>query len=327
MLDGYSGHISFLDFENGDTQLYAGGDDETIRIWTPGAGTAGKVCAHTSLVPANMSLSNDGVIGAVSLPDGEVELWNLHDSTKLATIVFPGTGGWLVYTPDGLFEASENAWKNVDFRFKNQTTNVSPVEGYFQNYFDPGLLSAVLAGQTDPHPADPETLDRNAPAVALTQLSMTQGSASLDTSTPNGELTLKPATVRFRLEANPTDPIGKITNLKLYQNGLLVKDWLRRLNSDSAHAVIEEFEVSMVGGPNHISAVAFNQDGIQSQESTWDLPSDKILGMTPFSTLFVLAVGVSDYQDQRYHLDFPASDATRGSIIGIEAKRLNLCSR
>jgi WD40 repeat protein len=310
MLRGYSGHISFLNFVNGDAQLYTGGDDETIRVWAPGAGTAGKVCAHTSLVPANMSLSKDGVIGAVSLPDGEVELWNLHDSTKLANIVFPGTGGWLVYTPDGLFEASENSWKDVYFRFKGQTTNVSPIEGYFQNYFDPGLLSALLIGQIDPHPADPETLDRKTPAVTLTQLSMTQGGFSLDTTTPNGELTLTPATVRFRLEASPTDSVGRVSNLKVYQNGLLVKDWHRSLNINSAHAVVEEFEIPMVTGPNHISAVAFNQDGIQSQEKTWDLPSDKILRMTPFSTLFVLAVGVSEYQDQRYHLDFPASDAT-----------------
>jgi WD40 repeat protein len=310
MLGGYSGHISFLDFENGNTRLYAGGDDETIRVWTPEAGTDGKICAHTSLVPANMSLSNDEVIGAVSLPDGEVELWNLHNSTKLANIVLPGTGGWLVYTPDGLFEASENAWNDVDFRFKNQTTNASPVEAYFENYFDPGLLSALLAGETDPRPADPATLDRNEPAVTLSQLSMSQGSFLLDATTPNSEPTFNAATVRFRVEATPTDPTGKVSNLKIYQNGMLVKDWHRHLNSNSTHAAVEEFEISMVAGSNHISAVAFNQDGIQSQERTWDLPLDKILRMSPFSTLFVLAVGVSEYQDRRYNLDFPASDAT-----------------
>jgi WD40 repeat protein len=310
MLRGYSGHISFLSFADGDAQLYTGGDDETIRVWSPRAGTMGKVCAHTSLVPANMSLSKDGIIGAVSLPDGEVEIWNLHDSTKLADIVFPGSGGWLVYTPDGLFEASENAWKNVAFRFANQTTNIAPIEGYFENYFDPGLLSGVLLGQADPHPADPATLDRKAPAVTLSQLSMTQGSFTLDAATPNSELTLTPSSVRFRVEAKPVDATGKVSNLKVYQNGLLVKDWHRRLNSGSTRSVVEEFEIPMVAGANHISAVAFNQDGIQSQESAWDLPQDKIVRMTPFSTLFVLAVGVSEYQDRRYQLEFPASDAT-----------------
>jgi WD40 repeat protein len=310
MLRGYSGHISFLDFEDGDAQLYSGGDDETIRVWAPGAETAGRICAHTSLVPANMSISKDGVIGAVSLPDGEVELWNLHESTKLANIIFPSTGGWLVYTPDGLFEASENSWKNVDFRFKGQTTNVVSLEGYFENYFDPGLLSALLVGQTDPRPADPETLDRSTPAVTLSQLSMIQGSFSLDTTRPNSELALNPATVRFRLEARPTDTVGKISDLKIYQNGLLVKSWHIPLSSDPTHAVVEEFEISMVAGSNHISAVAFNEDGIQSPETTWDLPQDKILRMSPLSTLFVLAVGVSEYQDGRYNLDFPASDAT-----------------
>lgn len=307
MLTGYSGHISFLNFENGDAQIYAGGDDGTIRVWAFGAGAVGKVCAHTSLVPANMSLSTDRIIGAVSLPDGEVELWNLHNSRKLATIVFPGTGGWLVYTPEGLFEASENAWKDVYVRFKNQTTNLSPVESYFQNYFDPGLVSALLAGQTDPRPADPETLDRNAPTVTLTQVSLTTGSASF--SGPNGEMVIQPTTVRFRLEATPTSPAGKVSNVKVYQNGLLVKDWHRRLSNNATRTAVEEFEIPMVAGENYISAVAFNQDGIQSQEKTWNLPQDKVLTMSPFSTLFVLAVGVSDYRDNRYHLDFPASDA------------------
>jgi WD40 repeat protein len=161
LLTGYTGHISFLDFEKKDTQLYSGGDDETIRNWHIGVKTEGSVSAHTSLVPAGMAVSENGDMGAVSLPDGQVELWNLHDSsTKLATIVFPGTGGWLVHTSEGLFEASENAWKDANFRFENRAKNVAPIEGYFSNYFDPGLLSDILSGETTPHPADPVKLDR-----------------------------------------------------------------------------------------------------------------------------------------------------------------------
>ena len=57
----------------------------------------------------------------------------------------------------------------------------------------------------------------------------------------------------------------------------LVKDWHRHLNSNAGRTAIEEFEIPMVAGENRISAVAFNQDGIQSQESTWNLSQDKVL--------------------------------------------------
>lgn len=308
MLRGYSGHISFLDFENHDVQLYSGGDDGTIRMWTPGSSSDSKICAHTRLVPAGMSLSKDGIIGAISLPDGEVELWNLRDSGQLVTIDFPGSGGWLVHTPEGLFEASEDAWKDADFRFESQTTNVAPIEGYFQNYFEPGLLSDLLADEVEPHPADPAKLDRKSPDVALIELSMTSPSTSWGSS-PGAELTITPAHVRFRVEATPATPKGRVSNIKIYQNGLLVKNWRGRMSGSSTGVVSEEFDLPMTAGPNHISAVAFNEDSVQSQEKVWDLPDSKILAMHPRSTLFVLAVGVSTYQDQRYNLPFPASDA------------------
>jgi uncharacterized caspase-like protein len=214
-----------------------------------------------------------------------------------------------VYTPEGLFEGSENAWKEVSFRFKGQTTNISPLEGYFEHYFDPGLLSSVLIGQFDPHPADPESMDRKAPIVTLTQLSTKQTTISVDPTSLDTSILIHTPVVHFRLNAEAGDAEGRVSNLKVYQNGLLVKDWRNRLSNRASRSAVQEFDLTMDVGANHIAAVAFNQDGIQSKEKTWDLPENSGLTMHPFSTLYVLAVGVSQYQNQRFNLDFPASDA------------------
>jgi caspase domain-containing protein len=54
--------------------------------------------------------------------------------------------GWLVVTPDGLFDGSANAMHLVAWR-SNSTSDVVPLDSFFTDFYRPALLAQVMSGQ------------------------------------------------------------------------------------------------------------------------------------------------------------------------------------
>lgn len=80
-------------------------------------------------------------------------IWEASSGDKLATLVnLSGAlnsrgSDWLVVTPDGLFDGSPAAWKQILWRFGGNTFDVMPAETYFNEFYYPGLLGEVMAGK------------------------------------------------------------------------------------------------------------------------------------------------------------------------------------
>jgi len=54
---------------------------------------------------------------------------------------------WLVVTPDGLFDGSPAAWKQILWQFGGNTFDVMPAETFFNEFYYPGLLAELMAGK------------------------------------------------------------------------------------------------------------------------------------------------------------------------------------
>lgn len=73
--------------------------------------------------------------------DGTIKIWNIKTGGEVATISFPGSMEWVVSTPDGLFDATEGAMRQMYFRIG---TEVIELEQLKERYFEPGLLQKIL---------------------------------------------------------------------------------------------------------------------------------------------------------------------------------------
>lgn len=73
--------------------------------------------------------------------DGTMKIWNIITGEEAATISFPGSMEWVVSTPDGLFDATEGAMRQMYFRIG---TEVIELEQLKERYFEPGLLQKIL---------------------------------------------------------------------------------------------------------------------------------------------------------------------------------------
>jgi len=51
-----------------------------------------------------------------------------------------------VFTPDGLFDGSPKAWHQILLRVGPKPSDLAPVEIVFNEFYDPGLLTEIMAG-------------------------------------------------------------------------------------------------------------------------------------------------------------------------------------
>jgi hypothetical protein len=68
-----------------------------------------------------------------------------------------------VVSPDGLFDGSPSAWKQILWQFGGNTFDVTPAETFFNEFYYPGLLAELMAGKKPRAPKNISQLDRRQP--------------------------------------------------------------------------------------------------------------------------------------------------------------------
>ncbi len=285
--DGF-GAISF----SHDGNFMAGGlHRNMVRIWNLKTGDAVATFeGHSDAISAT-AFNPSGEIVASASADGTTRLWRIRDLAPLCTVVSMNRGkDWAVFAPDGRFDGTETAWKQIQWRFSDRLDDVASAEAFFGDFFTPGLLGDVLQGRPAPaqHIADK---DRRSPMV---QLSSKAGGA--------------PDRVSLSIVAreSPADQAHKrgsgVRDLRLFRNGLLVGYWPGEVGS------AKTIDLPLAAGKNRFKAYAFNRDNVKSE----DAPEIVIEG--PASTsgkprLYIVGIGVDNYSNADFKLQYAVADA------------------
>jgi hypothetical protein len=88
----------------------------------------------------------------------EISIFDKNCNKLLSLFAFENND-WLVTTPDGFFDGTPNAQKQILWRLNNNTFDTVPVEAFYYEYFYPGLLKKILAGEKPelPQNANPKS--------------------------------------------------------------------------------------------------------------------------------------------------------------------------
>ncbi|MGH9846096.1 MAG: caspase family protein, partial [Blastocatellia bacterium] len=251
-----------------------------------------KLSGHT-LPASSIAFSEDGRLIVTGSEDGSARLWNGQSGELMATLVhLNGGADWLVVTPDGLFDGTPGAWNQILWRFSQNIFDVTPVEVYFSDFFYPGLLAEIHAGNPPRAAKDVTQKDRRQPQVAV---SLTEGQSGAARN------------VKVKLEVSEPAPGAGARDLRLFRNGTLVKVWRGDLLKGQPRAAFEA-QLPIVAGENRITAYAFNRDNVKSSDASVVVAGAETLRRK--GVAYVLAFGVNQYANAQYNLRYAVADAT-----------------
>ena len=311
--DEQSGPVTTLGISN-DSRLLAAGYATKIDIFEVASGKTIRTLPHAGRV-VSLSFSPDGRFLVALGGNNDKEIWETSTGEKLATLVNLGSAtntrenDWLVVTPDGLFDGSPTAWRQILWEFGGNTFDVTPVETFFNEFYYPGLLAELMAGKKPRAPKNISQLDRRQPEIKLT----TKDGGGRD------GISERHVMVKIELAEKPADKDHNsgsgVRDVRLFRNGALVKVWRGDVLKGQPSVTLEA-NLSIVAGANHLSAYAFNRDNVKSMDASLDLTGANSLARK--GTAYVLAIGVNVYSNEHYNLKFAVADST---VFGQEVQR------
>jgi hypothetical protein len=298
-IKGHGKGITDVAFSRDAKLIASAGSDNTIKIWDVASQRELRtLTGHTANIES-MDFSPDGKLLASASDDGSTFLWDTTTGEHLLTLISLDDGGeWMVVTPEGLFDGTPQSWNQILWRYNQDTFNVAPVEWFFNEFYYPGLLADIFAGKR-PHVAqDISKKDRRQPIV---KLSVSGASENISSRTVKVKIDIGDAA------ADKEHPQGSgARDLRLFRNGSLIKVWHSDALKGQATTSLEE-EITVVAGPNRLTAYAFNNDNVKSKDANLLLTGSDSLKRA--GTAWVIAVGVNDYVNSQYNLKYAVADA------------------
>jgi WD40 repeat protein/uncharacterized caspase-like protein len=305
VLHTLTGHTNFpaaLAFQTDGKTLVTGSWDRTVKLWNVATGKLIRTLAgHTNDVDS-IALGRDGKTILSGSDDGSVRVWDFATGAEVAQLIGSGKKDWLVVTADGLFDGSPDAWSQLFWRLSPALRDIAPLESFFNEFYYPGLLGKIVAGER-PRPAqDISGRDRRQPNLSL---SLANESDALET--------LKTREVTLRI--NISNALAGAQDVRLFRNGSLVKlfrgDVLKGKNSATLEA-----SVPIIAGENRLTAYAFNRDNVKSGDARLTLSGAESLKRK--GTAYILTVGVNEYANPEFNLRYAVPDAL---MFGAEISR------
>ena len=235
-----------------------------------------------------VNISHDGLKVVAAYGDGTLHWYRLQDGRELfGAFLLPDHNQWAVWTPQGYFDASEGADELIGWHLnqgKNSTALFYPASRFFEEFYRPYLIQEIIAKtRTDQEIIEEEQIHPRVQIESFKKPPLINILSPLDNQTFNEDMTA----VTFEV----IDQGGGIEEILIYLNGKLFTRLTENLNQGK---VTQTLNLKLLSGDNQIKIKALNREHTESNptEITIHCNKEKLL-----PKLYILAVGVSDYED------------------------------
>jgi WD40 repeat protein len=255
----------------------------------------------TPSVTRAVNIGGDGRVAVAAFGDGTLRWYRLRDGAELLALFLHTDGSrWVLWTPEGFFTSSPGGEAVVGYHLDQGPDTAGEfvtVEQLYRLYSRPELVARRLE----------EGIDTELQA-ALARIGDVRQVLAAGLP-PTLELLSPPEsqqrTREFTLQIKIAPSTGGVGRIVYRVNGVVVGDLTARPVDISVPYHRRPF--TLAPGRNVISATAFN-----AQNTVESTPVDTVVHVHAGErrpTLYVLALGVSDYRDRALQLRYAADDA------------------
>jgi WD40 repeat protein/uncharacterized caspase-like protein len=304
-LTGHVGLVYSVSFTPDGRVLATGGEDRTVRFWEVSRGTEVRtLTGHTAGV-RTVAFSHLGKYLISGGDDARTMLWEVGSGSQVASFVAVGEQDFVTLTPDNYLRASKGALGKIAFRLGDQAF---PFEQYDLKFNRPDVIIRRL-GNTDQKLA---SLYKTTYDKRLKRMGFTEQMLGDEFQLPEVKITTRnlPRTTgerRLALEVKATDSRYLLDRIKVSINGVPLYGAAGvSVKAKKARIHEQRIEMDLSAGRNRIQVSALNERGVESLKETIDI----ILNAPVVQpNLYVVASGVSKYQDSANNLRYASKDA------------------
>ena len=260
-----------------------------------------------------VNVSANGKFAAAALGDGTVRWYRMKDGKELLAL-FPHRDKkrWVLWTPSGYYDASPGAEELIGWHMNNgreEAADFFPVSRFRGTYYRPDIVAKTL-----------ETLDeaeaiklankesgKKVEEVPIPVAQIFPPVVSIFSPRDGSEVSSKEIEVRFSIRNPSTEPVTRVKVLvdgRPIERGLAIKEVQKDQEIQATRVPIPEKD-------SKITIIAENRYAA-SEPATVNLKWSGKVKEEEFTIkpkLYVLAVGVSKYEDKNLTLQFAAKDA------------------
>ncbi len=264
-----------------------------------------QLVGHTSNVSAIAFVDGGRLLVSGGL-DGAVRVWTLPDGKEAAALIALGQSDYVAVTPDQFYRASKSRIKGIAFRVSGQ---LYPFEQFDLRFNRPDIVLERLGLAT------PEVVQsyRHAYERRLRKMGFSETTLGKDFHLPDVAILTKdiPASIAdasLTLLVRATDDKYPLDRLNLFVNDVPVYGTAGLpLAAKSTQPVEQQITAPLVAGRNKVQVSVLNSQGTESLKQTVYVSTTVDQGP---ADVYVVAIGVSEYQTSAYNLRYAAKDAS-----------------
>lgn len=266
---------------------------------------------------------NDRVVLA-QLNDGTVRWYNMTTGKELlAFFLHADKKRWVLFTPSGYYDASPGAEDLLGWHInkgKAGTPAYFPVSRFREAYYRPDIIDAVFDSY-DETQAITEANSRNTRQQTSTaaRASADRLPPTISILSPTGGSTVRSETVQIQYSLNTPDE-APVKSVKVLVNGRPVAlERGLRVQPSNKYTVT----VTIPSGDCNITLLAENDYGLSPEANLFlhyaaaEHAADEFVRKPK---LYVLAVGISEYSNPEYKLNFADKDA-KAFVAGVSQQK------
>jgi len=263
---------------------------------------SGRTLAGFGAQPGNiksLGLSPDGRLAFVLAGDGTLKTYSASSGALLLTTVVASDGAWLSITPEGFFASAGGGERFVRLK---RGVDIYDIGQVYQSLYRPDLVREKLTG-------DPRGILREAAARLDPEKVMASGSRpEVKLLSPQDRAIGSNDQVTADVEI--TGRSGGIGRVEWRVNGVTIGVDNADLPAAANAAPLRlSRALTLDDGDNDVEVVAYNNANLVASPPA----RVTVVGQAPASRtpprLFVLAIGVNDYEDQAIRLKYAVPDA------------------